>query len=56
MIMQREEVIEVRIRFSTQFIGGATVGAKNEALFPGVLVREDETARQSLHIGFQCSM
>jgi hypothetical protein len=41
MIMQREEVIDVSdirglcdggMRFSTQFIGGATVGAKIDAL------------------------
>jgi len=48
MIMQREEVIEVRIRFSTQFIGGATVGAKNEALFPGRVPH----VRQSVHPDF----
>jgi hypothetical protein len=51
MIMQRAEVIDVsdirglcdgRIRFNTQFISGATVGAKNKALFPGWAIVQNQ--------------
>jgi hypothetical protein len=63
MIMQREEVIDVsdvhglcdgRIRFHTQFIGGATVGVKNEALvllfFTRVAITLDGAALNSANL------